>query len=112
MRLALRLGMTLGEMRQRMSGVERDYWMAFYRLEPFSVRAEQEYEDARTGLIAATTLNAQGAKKRGGRGFEPSDFIPERYDRPPQKDDGKSVAKGVRALFSGLAQRKRNGRSS
>ena len=111
MRLALRLGMPLGEMRERMSGPERDLWMAFYGLEPWSVRAEQENADARAGLLASVTLNAQGAKKRGGRGFEPGDFIPQRYDRPPQRGGGRSVKEGVRALFRGLAQRKRNGSS-
>lgn len=56
--LALRLGMTLHDLREQMSAEELMLWMAYDRLSPIGdIRG-----DIQTSIIAASTLQAQGAK--------------------------------------------------
>lgn len=58
MKLALRLGKTLGELRQSMSISELRLWMAFDRISPIG----DERNDCNSAQIAAATLNAQRTK--------------------------------------------------
>ncbi|ERK09592.1 phage tail assembly protein T [Serratia fonticola] len=58
MKLALRLGKTLGELRQSMSVSELRLWMAFDRLSPIG----DERNDYHAAQVAAATLNAQREK--------------------------------------------------
>ncbi|ORC61368.1 hypothetical protein BZK31_03405 [Pseudomonas floridensis] len=58
MALALRLGMTLQDLRERMSAEELLLWMAFNRESPISdVRG-----DVQASIIAAAAFQSQGAK--------------------------------------------------
>lgn len=58
MKLGLRLGKTLGELRQSMSISELRLWMAFDRISPIG----DERNDYNSAQIAAATLNAQRTK--------------------------------------------------
>jgi hypothetical protein len=64
--LALRLGMTLQEMRERMSAEEMFLWMAYNEESPLS----DARGDIQASIIAASTLQAQGAK------VTPMDLLP------------------------------------
>ena len=56
--LALRLGMTLHDLRERMSAEELLLWMAYDRESPIGdIRG-----DIQASIVAAATLQAQGAK--------------------------------------------------
>ncbi|MDD1976927.1 DUF4035 domain-containing protein [Pseudomonas putida] len=56
--LALRLGMTLQDLRERMSAEELFLWMAYNEESPLS----DARGDIQASIIAASTLQAQGAK--------------------------------------------------
>ena len=56
--LALRLGMTLQDLRERMSAEEMFLWMAYNEESPLS----DARGDIQASIIAASTLQAQGAK--------------------------------------------------
>lgn len=58
MKLALRLGKTLGELRQTMSISELRLWIAFDRISPIG----DERNDYHAAQISAATLNAQRTK--------------------------------------------------
>ena len=58
------------EMLARMDSRELAEWAAFYQVEPFG----EIREDLRAGIIAATTANCHRGK--GGKPFEPKDFMP------------------------------------
>ena len=64
--LALRLGMTLHELRERMSAEELFLWMAYNEKSPLS----DARGDIQASIIAASTLQAQGAK------VTPMDLLP------------------------------------
>lgn len=64
--LALRLGMTLQELRERMSAEEMFLWMAYNEESPLS----DARGDIQASIIAASTLQAQGAK------VTPMDLLP------------------------------------
>ena len=56
--LALRLGMTLHDLRERMSAEELLLWMAYDRQSPIGdIRG-----DIQASIVAASTFQAQGAK--------------------------------------------------
>ena len=56
--LALRLGMTLHDLREQMSAEELMLWMAYDRVSPIAdIRG-----DIQASIVAASTLQAQGAK--------------------------------------------------
>jgi len=82
-RLALALGMTVGELLARISSRELSEWMAFFQLEPWGA----EVEDWRTGLIASTIANVNRDPKKRRKPYEPEDFMPQ-FDRP--EDPGQS----------------------
>lgn len=58
MQLALRLGKTLGELRQSIGVSELRMWMAFDRISPIG----DERNDFHAAQIAASALNAQRTK--------------------------------------------------
>lgn len=58
MTLALRLGMTLHDLRGRMSAEELLLWMAYDRESPIS----DQRGDIQSSIIAASVFQAQGAK--------------------------------------------------
>ncbi|MNJ36871.1 hypothetical protein D3C77_316760 [compost metagenome] len=64
--LALRLGMTLQDLRERMSAEEMFLWMAYNEESPLS----DARGDIQASIIAASTLQAQGAK------VTPMDMLP------------------------------------
>lgn len=64
--LALRLGMTLQDLRERMSAEELFLWMAYNEESPLS----DARGDIQASIIAASTLQAQGAK------VTPMDLLP------------------------------------
>lgn len=64
--LALRLGMTLQDLRYRMSAEEMFLWMAYNEDSPLS----DARGDIQASIIAASTLQAQGAK------VTPMDLMP------------------------------------
>lgn len=76
-RLAAQLGATVGELQERMSSAEFTCWIAFYGLEPFGYDVEMW----RMGMLASTTANAAGPKK-GGKAWNPDDFIPKKDTTP------------------------------
>ena len=56
--LALRLGMTLHDLREQMSAEELMLWMAYDRMSPIAdIRG-----DIQASIVAASMLQAQGAK--------------------------------------------------
>ena len=86
-RLAAQLGATVGELQERMSSAEFTYWIAFYGLEPFG----GEVEMWRMGMLASTTANAAGPK-RGGKPWNPDDFIPKREITPTSQSSAEQRA--------------------
>ncbi len=58
---------------------ELDDWMAFAQIEPFG----EARADLRMGILASVIANANRAK--GGKTFEPSDFIPV-FDAEPEPE--------------------------
>ena len=64
--LALRLGMTLQDLRERMSAEEMFLWRAYNEESPLS----DARGDIQASIIAASTLQAQGAK------VTPMDLLP------------------------------------
>lgn len=73
-RLALALGMTVGELLQRISSRELSEWMAFFSLEPWGC----EVEDWRFGMLASVVANANRDAKKRRQPYEPQDFMPKR----------------------------------
>jgi|TARA_R100001530_G_scaffold41605_1_gene31811 hypothetical protein len=91
-RLAIALGMTVGEMLRKMSSSEMADWIAFWRLDPWG----EERADLRSGIIAAVTANVWSGK---GRKAKPADFMPNfvEPDRPRQSMESQ------KAIFSQAA---------
>jgi hypothetical protein len=46
-------------------------WQALHLIDPW----DESRADRRAGEVAAAVMNAQGAKKQGGDGFAPADFM-------------------------------------
>lgn len=68
-RLALGLGMTISELRLRMTSRELTDWRAYYHLEPFG----EERADLRSGIVASTIANVNRGKDV--KPFSPADFM-------------------------------------
>jgi hypothetical protein len=60
--------------------------------------------DAGFALLAACTFNAQGAKKKDGSQFAPSDFMP--WAKDDESDEPASI-ESVFGMFKALARPKR-----
>lgn len=100
--LALRLGMTLHDLREQMSAEELMLWMAYDRVSPIAdIRG-----DIQASIVAASTLQAQGAKVTA------SDMMPK---WAPEKvlpvDEEQEAAEGE-ALFRSFLLSKVDGNSS
>lgn len=73
MRLALRLGRTLGELCETMSSEEFSLWLLMYQEEPW----DDSRADLNTGIIASTIANYAGKmRKENAEPARPIDFMP------------------------------------
>jgi hypothetical protein len=87
--LARELGMTVGEMMQRMSHTEFSYWCAVHSIAPIGdVRA-----DLRAGIVAAEVHNGNVSKKKDLK--QPTDYMPF-YKKPEEAEfDSKAFFKNL-----------------
>ncbi len=69
-RLALALGMTVGQIRREMSSLELSAWVAYDRLSPIG----PERQDINQAIGTAVLANAHRGK--GSRQYKPQDFLP------------------------------------
>ena len=76
--LALRLGMTLQDLRSRMSAEELFLWMAYNQESPLS----DTRGDIQASIIAASVFQAQGAK------VSAVDLMPKWKDEAAQAEEG------------------------
>lgn len=73
MRLALRLGRTLGELGESMSSEEFNLWLTLYEEEPW----DESRADFRAGIISATIANWAGMVRReNAPEAVPADYMP------------------------------------
>lgn len=112
-RLALSLGMPVGEMLARMSSAELTYWIAYASLEPFGPLAEEQ----RAGVVASTVYAMNAGKRAKPMG--PSDFFPALRERlaalirprgngaapPPDPSEGTGNAAAMRAFLERVGKR-------
>ena len=95
-RLALALGMTVGELSNRMSSHELQEWIAYSLIEPFG----EWRADLRAGIVASTIANVNRGK--GRRAYKATDFMP--FERPQRKaqtpEEMKAVAHRVAAFVN------------
>jgi len=78
--LAGHLGMTLGELGERMSAQEFDLWWARHQRVPLGeIRA-----DLHAGIVACTVANMAG-KVLKGQNLPPSEFMP-KHEKPEEPD--------------------------
>lgn len=97
--LALRLGMTLHDLRERMSAEELLLWMAYDRQSPIAdIRG-----DIQASIVAASTLQAQGAKVTA------SDMMPKWVPEKVQPVDEEQEAAEGEALFRAFLIAKSSG---
>lgn len=76
--MALALGMTLGELRERMSSAELTGWYAYNAIEPIG--------DQRADLRMALQMRQDAAiASMGKRQYKVEDFMPFKH-KPPQQD--------------------------
>jgi hypothetical protein len=86
MQLAAHLGMTLGELFDRMPSDEFDLWVALYRRDPWG----EQRADLRAGVIASTVANYAGKARSESAGpAKPADFMPylERQEQVEEEPD-------------------------
>lgn len=86
MQLAAHLGMTLGELFDRMPSDEFDLWVALYRRDPWG----EQRADLRAGVIASTVANYAGKARSESAGpAKPADFMPflDRNDQVEEEPD-------------------------
>lgn len=97
--LALRLGMTLHDLREQMSAEELMLWMAYDRVSPIAdIRG-----DIQASIVAASTLQAQGAKVTA------SDMMPKWVPEKVQPVDEEQEAAEGEALFRAFLIAKSSG---
>lgn len=97
--LALRLGMTLHDLREQMSAEELMLWMAYDRMSPIAdIRG-----DIQASIVAASTLQAQGAKVTA------SDMMPKWVPEKVQPVDEEQEAAEGEALFRAFLIAKSSG---
>lgn len=92
-RLALGLGMSVAEAKERISSREFGSWCAYYGIEPWGYEADQ----LRCGIVAATTINVNRTS-RSGKPATPADFMLARRRRGP------SSQQEIRAQLMGFAR--------
>ena len=76
--MALALGCTVKELKQRMDVREFMEWIAYYKISPFG----EERADLRAGIIAAAISNPFRSKNQ--RASKPADFMPD-YTKSTRK---------------------------
>lgn len=91
-RLAGHLGMTVGELGQRMSSRELSEWMAYDAIEPIGNHWQQ------TGMVAATVANVNRDPKKRANPFQPEDFMPKLAEEPALPDTATLASKIKGAL--------------
>lgn len=106
--LALALGMTVGEIEERMTARELTEWMAYYRIDPF----DRQRADMGVGIIASTIANANRAK--GSRPLRPIEFVPNYSGehRPTQlqsTEHARQVFAAAKAGFQRVRERRQHG---
>lgn len=87
--LALRLGMTLQDLREKMSAEEMFLWMAYNQESPLS----DTRGDIQASIIAASVFQAQGAK------VSAVDLLPKWKDEPAVVVDEAAQAEEGAELF-------------
>lgn len=78
--LAGHLGMTLGELGERMTAQEFDLWWAYHQQVPIG----EIREDLHAGIVASTVANMAG-KMLKGQNVGPGQFMP-KYEKPEEPD--------------------------
>ena len=69
-RLALALGLTVGQLKRDMTSRELSAWLAYDRISPIG----PERDDINQAIQSALIANAH--RKKGARSFKPGDFMP------------------------------------
>lgn len=94
MKLALRLGRTLGELRQSMSISELRLWMAFDRISPIG----DERNDYHAAQIAAAAINSQRTK-------DPLTISSQllRWNKEDEPEEAEEDTSGLEAFLGNLA---------
>ncbi len=98
-RLALALGMPVGELLNRISSQELTEWMAYYALEPFG----EERADLRAGIVASTVANTARDPKKRARPYRPQEFMPT-FDRQSKRQTWQQqlrIVEMLNAAFGG-----------
>lgn len=100
-RLALKLGHPYPkQMLKGMSVQTYLGWMRYATLEPF----DEQRADLRAGIIASTIANVMGGKKKGGKLWTPTDFMPWSEEPQPRKKTANDMffqAKVLNSLMGG-----------
>lgn len=106
-RLALQLGCTVRELRERMDAREFSEWAAYYRLEPFG----DDRRDMQLAVLAAVTANVHA---RRGKQHSPEDFLVCKEVKRPAMPDTAQLHVMAKALarMSGGRVITRNGNNS
>jgi hypothetical protein len=93
--LALSLGMTLSEVRERISAAELSAWFAYYRLEPWG----EERADLRSAIVASNVANSNRDPRKRPEPYAPADFMPfgKRNDDKPDAVIGR-IKRGFKQL--------------
>ena len=99
-KLALRVGRTVAELEATLSVEELASWYAFDRLSPIG----DERADVLFAQLTLRTLEAAGAKKRGGGGFKVDDFMPFKLFKPDVS--AMTPIQAMRHWFGGAVKRK------
>jgi hypothetical protein len=86
--------MSPGEVLDKHSSRELSEWAAYLQLEPHG----EERADLRAGIVASTIANAN--RKKGGKAFKPSDFMP-KFDKEEQTPEQQKAAAEALALAFG-----------
>ena len=89
MRLALRLGKTLHQIKQEVSSSELAKWMAFDRIEPFTID--------RTELIVASFMALIANMSSKKRQFKANDFLP--FAQKKHETDMTKVQSIMRGMY-------------
>jgi hypothetical protein len=96
--LALALGCSVWELKQRMPYAEFIQWIARYRLSPFG----DERADLRAGIVASTMANCHATRR--SKAFEPSDFMP-KFEGSGRKGAERMTDSEMASKFKAFAQR-------
>lgn len=98
--LALRLGMTLQDLRERMSAEELLLWMAYHRESPIS----DMRGDVQASMIAAAAFQAQGVKVTALELFPQWNALADRTDAHRHLDEDVEGEKLLRSYLRVAAE--------